>query len=194
LRERYLNGEALEPDVAPGARAVLARLRGAPSFAQLQAEYHAVKAHRQAWSVAPYPVIHVTVDAVVVQSGNLLLIRRGRQPGQGLWALPGGFLDPHETLLEGCVRELREETCIGVSEPDLLACLRGQHVFDAPDRSVRGRTLTHAFHFELPPGETPRVSGGDDANLAEWVPLARFLEMEDQIFEDHYHIVRLFIG
>jgi bifunctional NMN adenylyltransferase/nudix hydrolase len=194
LRERYLAGEALEPDVPAGARAVLARLRAGPDFAGLEAEYRSVQAHRRAWNVAPYPVILVTVDAVVVQSGHLLLIRRGRQPGQGLWALPGGFLDPDETLLAGCLRELKEETGIKVATSELLARLRDQHVFDAPDRSVRGRTVTHAFYFELPPGPLPAVHGSDDAERAQWVPLARFLEMEEQVFEDHYHIVRLFIG
>jgi bifunctional NMN adenylyltransferase/nudix hydrolase len=194
LRERYLAGGVLEPDVPPGARTVLVRLRNAPSFAGLEAEYQAVQAHRRAWSVAPYPVILVTVDAVVVQSGHVLLIRRGHQPGQGLWALPGGFLDPDETLLAGCVRELREETGIRVAQSELLACLRDQHVFDAPDRSVRGRTITHAFYFELPAGQHPAVCGSDDAAHAEWIPLARFFEMEEHLFEDHYHIVRLFIG
>jgi bifunctional NMN adenylyltransferase/nudix hydrolase len=194
LRERYLAGQALEPDVPPGARAVLARLCAEPGFAGLEAEYRAVQAHRKAWSVAPYPVILVTVDAVVVHSGHLLLIRRGRQPGEGQWALPGGFLDPHETLLAGCLRELKEETGIRVPDAELLARLRDQHVFDAPDRSVRGRTVTHAFYFELPPGPLPAVQGGDDAERAQWVPLARFLDMEEQVFEDHYHIVRLFVG
>lgn len=194
LRERYLAGSPLGEAVPDGARAVLDRLRAASEFAGVEAEYRAVQAHRKAWSVAPYPVILVTVDAVVTHASHVLLIRRGRQPGLGLWALPGGFLDPAETLLAGCVRELREETNIRVPAPDLLASVRGQQVLDAPGRSVRGRTITHAFHFELPPGAQPAVAGGDDADRAQWVPLARFLDMEEQVFEDHYHIVRLFVG
>jgi bifunctional NMN adenylyltransferase/nudix hydrolase len=194
LRERYLAGDPLGDAVPAGARAVLGGLRAAPAFAGLEAEYRAVQAHRKAWSVAPYPVILVTVDAVAVQAGHVLLIRRGRQPGRGLWALPGGFVDPGETLLAGCMRELREETGIRVPEVELLAGLRGQRVVDAPDRSVRGRTITHAFHFELPAGEPPAVAGSDDADHAQWVPLPRFHEMEEQVFEDHYHIVRLFAG
>jgi bifunctional NMN adenylyltransferase/nudix hydrolase len=67
-------------------------------------------------------------------------------------------------------------------------------VFDAPERSVRGRTITHAFHFALPPGAQPAVAGGDDADRAQWVPLPRLREMEEQVFEDHYHIVRRFAG
>jgi bifunctional NMN adenylyltransferase/nudix hydrolase len=194
LRERYLAGNPLGDAVPAAARTVLDRLRAGPGFAGLEAEYRAVQAHRKAWSVAPYPVILVTVDAVVAQAGHVLLIRRGRQPGQGLWALPGGFVDPDETLLAGCLRELREETGIRVPEAELLAHMRGQQVFDAPDRSVRGRTITHAFYFELPAGAPPAVAGSDDADRAEWVPVARFLEMEEQVFEDHYHIVRRFIG
>jgi bifunctional NMN adenylyltransferase/nudix hydrolase len=194
LRQRYLAGTAPGPDLPEGARAVLERLRQGPDFAGLEAEYRAVQAHSQAWSVAPYPPVLVTVDAVVLQSGHILLIRRGRQPGQGLWALPGGFVDPHETLLAGCLRELREETGLALPDATLLANLREQHVFDHPERSLRGRTITHGFFFELSEGELPRVAGSDDAERAEWVPLARFLDLQEQMFEDHYHIVRLFIG
>jgi bifunctional NMN adenylyltransferase/nudix hydrolase len=58
-------------------------------FAQLKAEAEFIAGYRKAWS-APYPVTFVTVDAVVVHSGHLLLVRRRSEPGRGLWALPGG--------------------------------------------------------------------------------------------------------
>jgi len=52
----------------------------------------------------------VAVGAVCVRDGKLLLVRRGRGPGAGSWSLPGGRLDPGETLEQGVVRELAEET------------------------------------------------------------------------------------
>ena len=52
----------------------------------------------------------VAVGAIVRHNGELLLVRRGRQPGQGEWSVPGGRVEPGEMLVEAVVRELAEET------------------------------------------------------------------------------------
>ena len=57
---------------------------------------------------------------IVNESGELLLVRRARQPGKGLWGLPGGFVDRDETVEEALRREVIEETALQISEPDLL--------------------------------------------------------------------------
>lgn len=149
------------------------------------------------WPDVPYKPKYVTVDAVVVQAGHILLVRRRSEPGRGLWALPGGHVGDNERIKDAVVRELREETKLKVP----LGVLQGkaditgnQHVFDAPDRSLRGRTITHAFYFELPPGPLPKVKGADDADKAKWVPLSTFAKMEPQLFEDHFMIANHFIG
>lgn len=168
--------------------------RHSPAFAQLVAEQRFIDAYREAWADAPYPPTFVTTDAVVLHSGHVLLVRRRAEPGKGLWALPGGFIRPDEGLLDGCLRELREETRLKLPLPVLRGSLKGQQVFDHPDRSLRGRTITHAFHFAFPAGELPAVRGGDDADKARWIPASEALEMGPQLYEDHLHILEFFLA
>lgn len=162
-------------------------------FEQIREEIAFVERYRSAWVDAPYEPTFVTVDGVVVQSGHVLLVQRRASPGKGLWALPGGFVDPGERLLNACLRELREETRLKVPAPVLKGSIRRQAVYDDPYRSARGRTITHAFYMELEPNaELPRVKGSDDARLARWVPLG---ELDPrQMFEDHYFIIQDLIG
>ncbi|SDV47315.1 bifunctional nicotinamide-nucleotide adenylyltransferase/Nudix hydroxylase [Chitinasiproducens palmae] len=168
--------------------------RGTAPFAQLKAEAEFIAGYRKAWAAAPYPVTFVTVDAVVVHSGHILLVRRRSEPGRGLWALPGGFLGQDERLETGCIRELREETGLKLPEPVIRGSLRDRQVFDHPDRSLRGRTITHAFLFSFAVGELPRIKGGDDADKARWVPLNTFAQMRDVMYEDHFDIAYHFLG
>ncbi|XAQ44837.1 bifunctional nicotinamide-nucleotide adenylyltransferase/Nudix hydroxylase [Ralstonia solanacearum] len=172
----------------------LEAFRNQPAFAQLKAEAEFIATYRKAWSAAPYPVTFVTVDAVVVHSGHLLLVRRRSEPGRGLWALPGGFVGQDERLETACIRELREETGLKLPEPVLRGSVKDRQVFDHPQRSLRGRTITHAFLFHFPVGELPRVKGGDDADKARWVPLNDFARMRDVMFEDHFDIAYHFLG
>jgi bifunctional NMN adenylyltransferase/nudix hydrolase len=173
---------------------MLCGFRQGPHFARLVREYEFLRDYRRSWDAAPYEPTFVTVDAVVIHSGHVLLVRRRSEPGQGLWALPGGFVDPGETLQAAVLRELHEETLLDVPDPVLAAHIRGREVFDHPERSLRGRTITHAFHFEFPAGELPQVRGADDADVARWVPTSEALEMEEVFFEDHYHILEHFLS
>ncbi|AKJ40666.1 bifunctional nicotinamide-nucleotide adenylyltransferase/Nudix hydroxylase [Pragia fontium] len=162
-------------------------------FQQVHDEILFIKKYQRAWSAAPYPPVFVTVDSVVIQSGHILLIERKARPGKGLWALPGGFVDQGERLLEACLRELREETRLKVPTPVLKGSIRRQAVYDAPYRSARGRTITHAFCIELEPSTAlPKVKGGDDARTARWVPLSELDPQE--MFEDHYFIIQDMLG
>lgn len=152
-----------------------------------------VEKYKRQFADAPYPPIFHTTDAIVVQSGHILLVERGAQPGKGLWALPGGFLNADETLLDGVIRELREETRIAVPDPVLRGSIVAQRPFDDPHRSLRGRTITTAFHMRLMDREDlPKIKGSDDAAKARWVPLADVRRSE--MYEDHYDIVEAMVG
>ena len=69
--------------------------------------------------------------------------------------------------------------------------IKADFVFEHPERSIRGRIITHAFICVLPSvGPLPKITGADDAEKAKWVPLSVFEKMEDQMFEDHYSIIK----
>lgn len=149
--------------------------------------------YQEGWKAAPYPVKQVTVDAVVEQSGHILLVKRKANPGKGLIALPGGHLDVNERILDGALRELDEETKIKVPEPVLRGSIINQKVYDEPNRSTIGRVITHAFHIKLKDDvKLPRVKGSDDAEKAFWMPIADL--KEDKFFDDHFHIINDMLG
>lgn len=183
----------LADGIPPSTLDFLRRFARQPSFLALQEEWRMLRGYRAAWSTAPYPPVFVTVDAVLRCQGHVLLIRRAHAPGKDLWAVPGGFIEPRETLWQSCLRELAEETHCPLPEATLRAALRQVAVFDHPDRSQRGRTITHAHFFDLQDIPLPAVLGGDDALQAQWVPLDRLAAMEDQFFEDHFHMLDQFL-
>lgn len=184
---------SLEPLVPAAVRQKLQAWMATPDFAALAEEYRQVAKDKAAWSCAPYPPIFSTVDAVVTAADNVLLVKRGGFPGKGQWALPGGFVEPRERLLRSALRELNEETQLAVDEAELVAALRDVKVFDHPERSQRGRTITHAHYFALTRDDLPPVEGGDDAAHARWIPIAELLNMEEEFFEDHFHILDTFL-
>lgn len=165
---------------------------GRKSWEILCSEYDMVKKYKEAWKAAPFPPTFMTVDAVVVQSGHILLVKRGDMPGKGLWALPGGFLNQDETMLDGAIRELKEETKIKVPVPVLKGSIKESKTFDAPNRSSRGRTITQAFYINLGFGDLPKVKGSDDAEKAFWVPFNKV--KQEKMFEDHYFLIDYFLN
>lgn len=159
------------------------------SFIALTREYHAISKYKSAWSSTPYPVIFTTTDALVRWHDDILLIKRKDYPGKGLWALPGGFLEPDETLFSGCLRELLEETQLAVDDNTLKNSPVKHEVFDDPKRSTRGRVITHCYYFDisrLP--ERPEVQAAGDAQYAEWVSIDTVAR--NKMFEDHYFIIQ----
>jgi bifunctional NMN adenylyltransferase/nudix hydrolase len=195
VRQAYFSGDnRYETALPPVITEFLNQFQQTDRYQILCEEYQFIQKYQQAWSVAPYPPIFVTTDAVVVQSGHVLVVRRKASPGKGAIALPGGFLQPDETLVEGMLRELKEETRLKVPLPVLRGSIVDSHVFDNPGRSLRGRTITHAYFLQLKAGELPPVKGSDDAEKAWWMSLADLYAHEDNIYEDHFQIIQHFIS
>lgn len=192
-KDLFATGE-ISISLPSGVARFLAEFTNTEEYKTLCDEFYFIKLYKEQWNAAPYPPTFVTVDAAVIQSGHILLVKRRASPGKGLYALPGGFLDPDETMEEGMIRELREETKLKVPEPVLKGCIRYSKIYDAPQRSLRGRTITNAFLIELTAGVLPKVKGSSDAEKAFWMPLNEFYQSQDKMFEDHYSIIIDLLG
>jgi len=133
--------------------------------------------------------IRLTADVVAFsadQAGetHVLLVRRRYAPFAGRWALPGGHVDAGEAVEAAARRELTEET--GVHTDDLSLAT----YVSEPGRDPRARYVTAVFTVWL--DDMPTAVGGDDADRAEWVPLADALASADraELAFDHGHILR----
>jgi 8-oxo-dGTP diphosphatase len=105
----------------------------------------------------------VGVGAVVVHEGRVLLVRRGREPLRGKWSLPGGLLELGESLIEGVVREVREETGLTVEPVELIELL--DRVYREGDR-VRYHYVIADYLCRVTDGELQAAS---DADAVRWV-------------------------
>ena len=172
--------------------AAMQAFRSVPDYARLAEEAAYIADYRRSWEAAPWPPTFVTADIFITCAEHLLLVRRGGQPGKGMWALPGGFVDQQEWVIDAAMRELREETGLDLDDATIRDCLRHQTVFDDPWRSARGRTVTHGFRFDLP-GDIPEVAGGDDAQEARWWPIDGLGQLHGQFLEDHGQMIDYFL-
>lgn len=139
-----------------------------------------------------YPRPAFTADTVLLAypddprdplDAEVLLVRRGREPFAGKWALPGGFMDMEETA-EACARrELEEETGADAAGFDFI--LLG--LYDRPGRDPRGRTLSAAYLVQAPRAAFAPVAG-DDAAEARFFP-ARALPPPGELAFDHAEIL-----
>lgn len=129
----------------------------------------------------------LTVDGVVLVRGaegppghplSVLLVERGRDPFQGQYALPGGFVDYGEDIVDAIDREIAEETGL-TGLP-----FRQFRTFGSPGRDPRGHTVS-VVYVAILQGEAPPVVGGDDAASADWFDVS---ELPDLAF-DHAHIL-----
>jgi len=184
----------LTNEVPQGVNDMINGFMATDEYKDLVKEFEFLKDYKSKWDSAPYPPTFITADAVVTCSGHVLVVRRGFNPGKGQLAMPGGFVRPTEKIKDAALRELKEETRIRLDKLVLDNAIIHSKVFDHPGRSLRGRTVTHAYHIKLKDGRLPEVKAGDDADKAYWVPFADVYKQETDFFEDHFHIVSYFLN
>lgn len=133
-----------------------------------------------------FPAFAVTVDVVILTMSegrlHVLLVSRGEEPFKGMWAIPGGFKRPAETLAEAAERELREET--GVDAASLLAQFGA---YGDPERDPRMNVVTVAYLAVV--RDVGAIVAGTDADAAALVPVSDVLQGKLELAFDHLQIV-----
>lgn len=180
--------KVLEPYVLAPCLNYLQSWSKLADYGRMVDESRAVTAYKKRWTANFYQ----TADALVQVQDKIALIRRGGDIGHGLWALPGGFLNPGERYYDASLRELQEETGLHLLPSTMAHALRDREMFDHPLRSARGGIQSVAHYFELGNMEFPELVAADDAMDADWFTVPQILAMEDQIFEDHTCIIDRF--
>jgi len=180
---RSVDNVTLNPTIANYIHTTLAGV-----VADMKGEYQFVEKVKQPRAHLTYKPIDVTVDAVVLCAGHVLLIKRKGYPGKGQWAMPGGYLEADEHIIPAALRELKEETGLKAYPSDI----KYEKVFSHPKRSLRGRLITHAHLVVLKAKDRklPIVKGQEaEVEAVKWATLTEIEAMRDQFFEDHYSII-----
>ena len=136
---------------------------------------------------ARFPPFAVTVDVVILTMFEgmlqLLVVSRGEAPFKGMWAIPGGFKRPTETLDEAAKRELAEET--GVDAASLPTQFGA---YGDPERDPRMNVVTIAYLAVL--RDVGAIVAGTDAADASLLPVSDVLNGKVDLAFDHLRIVR----
>jgi 8-oxo-dGTP diphosphatase len=116
--------------------------------------------------VDPIEVPQIAVGAILVEDNALLMVQRGREPGKGLWSIPGGRVEKGEYLAAALAREVKEETNLDIEVGDLIGIAEvvgDPHyvILDFGARVIGDRELTPA----------------DDVAAARWVPFPEVLQL-----------------
>ncbi len=129
-----------------------------------------------------YPRPSITIDIALFCKMNnnwsILLIKRGQEPFKNSWALPGGFVDIDEELMDAAKRELKEETNLSINN------LYQFKTYGTLERDPRGRTIS-IVHWGIILEANSKARGGDDAKEAKWF----LLEKLPNLAFDHENII-----
>jgi bifunctional NMN adenylyltransferase/nudix hydrolase len=197
LRDNFFTGgNAWEYKTPYSVICFLQRFKTTDNYINLVQEFNYIKNYKESWKNSPFPPFFVTVDACVVQSGHVLVVERSKAPGKGLIALPGGFVNVNERLVDAAVRELQEETDIEMSPAQLYGSIQDSIQFDHPERSLRGRIITTCYLFKLKdtyslPKIKPQLR---EVSKAYWLPVSKALADHSAWFEDHGHMFKTMLG
>ncbi len=140
----------------------------------------------EGYDPSQYPAFAVTVDVVILTMVDgmlhVLLVRRSEDPYRGMWAIPGGFKRPTETLDQAARRELAEETGV-----DAAALLRQFGAYGDPGRDPRMNVVTVAYLAVI--RDLGPIVAGTDAAAADLHPVARVVSRSLDLAFDHRRIV-----
>jgi bifunctional NMN adenylyltransferase/nudix hydrolase len=192
IRKQFFNGESgYIKDMPQGSLTAMEHVLKNEDFTRLYADWKYENSYEAIYGKGP----HNTVDACIVEAGHVLLIQRGKEYGHGLWAMPGGFMNRRERILDAMLRELNEETEIKVPVKVLKGSIVHKENYDDPYRSNRSHIMTTAFRINLEHHkEFPKVQGCDDAMDAKWIPISQIPSMKEVMFEDHYDMLDDLLG
>lgn len=137
---------------------------------------------KSAYKITPCPCCGnynhrgVSIDAIIIKDDKILLIKRGKEPHEGLWALPGGHLDWNETLKDAVIREVKEETGLTVTSLKFLK------IYSKPSRHPK--QLVAVVYYTAVEGE---LKAGDDAQDLKFFSIHTIPE---KLAFDHQQIIR----
>jgi bifunctional NMN adenylyltransferase/nudix hydrolase len=190
--------------VIPGAtQRFLEKFLNTTDYEYVMNEQEYIQNYQKQFEHLPYAPVFMTGDALVFKDNHILLIQRKNHPGKGLWAIPGGFLNAKRrfdkkkkewveadaSMMACAIRELFEETKIGLPRAFVEGCIKEEKIFDAVKRSRRGRVITTAQIIVLPSDGRgfPKVKASDDAMDAAWIHISKIKRIN--MFEDHYDMI-----
>ncbi|NHI92695.1 MAG: NUDIX hydrolase [Candidatus Lokiarchaeota archaeon] len=127
----------------------------------------------------------VTIDAIIMENGKILLIQRGKPPFIGSWALPGGHIDLGEIVEDAVIREIKEETNAEVKIDKLF------NVYSHPDRDPRGHYITIVYSCSIK-DKNQKILGGDDAIKAQFFDIEEINKIK--LAFDHKEIINDFLS
>jgi 8-oxo-dGTP diphosphatase len=139
----------------------------------------------------------LSVDAIIIQNKptehaiitpHVLLVKRKKDPHQGKWAFPGGFVNQYEELYDACLREAREETHADISPycaSRPIAIRSGKELNDP-----RGWIVASAFIVLIPNDENINIIPDDDAEDANWFPVYDVIHLKRvEMAFDHLNVL-----
>src|ERR1700722_19036966 len=110
VRDLYFSMDIAYKDLLPlQVFDYLEAFKSTSFFKYVKEEYDYICEYKESWRGSPFPVIFQTTDCVVIKSGHVLVVSRKFNPGKGLLALPGGFVNANELLVDGALREIKKE-------------------------------------------------------------------------------------
>jgi 8-oxo-dGTP diphosphatase len=131
------------------------------------------------------PDAYVADVVVFTEDAKIVLIKRGKDPFQGKYALPGGHVEPREKGIQAAARELQEETGINIDLCDLFLV----NVYDDLERDPRGWYIDAAFVTVIPDEKLAELKAGDDASEVKVFTVEEVLTGGVELAFDHREII-----